>query len=255
MSIMIAIPCYRCAPQLPRLLDKLSKVSFLDEIEHIAIIDNRSPDETVANAFHVIKNTNLKSKANIYLNDSNYGLGGSHKVAFNLADQLNIDHVIILHGDDQANVEEISHFISFIKNHPDYSAVLGSRFSFYSKRIGYQKMRVFGNLILNLIFSIITLRPTYDLGSGLNLFNLSKLREINITKLSDHFSFNSEFLLEMYTLHLKVHFLPITWEENDQQSNARNFSVARKMLQALFRWRFKFKRQDIENIYQTTKLG
>ncbi|MDO9182847.1 MAG: glycosyltransferase family 2 protein [Bacteriovorax sp.] len=254
MSIMLAITCYRCAPQITRLLAKLEKSSCLDKFKHIAIIDNRSPDNTCLSASNFLESSPLKLKTSIYLNNENFGLGGSHKVAFGLANQLSIENVLIIHGDDQASVDDIITMINFYERHSGCAAILGSRFSLKSKRIGYQKIRVFGNLFLNLIFTIITFRPTFDLGSGLNLFNLKELQAIQWINLSDQFSFNSELLLEMYKHHCRVHFLPITWREEDQQSNAKNLSVALQMINTLINWRFNIPKIKTKLTYDTDKI-
>ena len=40
-------------------------------------------------------------------NRENYGLGGSHKVAFNYAIENNFDYIIVLHGDDQGSISDM----------------------------------------------------------------------------------------------------------------------------------------------------
>lgn len=40
-------------------------------------------------------------------NDENYGLGGSHKVAFDYALNNAYDYVVVLHGDDQGSIANL----------------------------------------------------------------------------------------------------------------------------------------------------
>lgn len=248
MRQLIAIPCYNCETQIVRVLDDLAKLK-IDNTSDILLINNRSTDKTQNIALAKIQSLLNKKRYTFILNDQNYGLGGSQKVAFNYAINTNYDFVTILHGDDQASVADYPRLITnSINNH---CTTLGSRFMKKSKRFGYQKSRVVGNIVLNFIFSIVTLRMTKDLGSGLNTFLVSDLKKISYSKLTDSFNFNVELLLSFFKLHLKLKFLPITWSETDQISNAKNLNVALSMLKSLFIWRFHFlsKQNDILKPY------
>jgi hypothetical protein len=253
MKIMLAIPCYKCEIQIPRVLASLKKSNYLDKISHIAIIDNRSPDSTLQAALKAVKDLSLESTA-VYQNTENYGLGGTHKVAFQLAAQLEMDYVVIIHGDDQADTDDVELFIKKIESSPSLVAVLGSRFSKKSKLIGYQKMRIYGNLVLNFIYTCLTLRKTTDLGAGLNLFNVKEINKIDFSKIADHFIFNTELLLELYKRKLSFFSMPITWREQDQQSNVKNFTVARQMFFSLILWRLNISKKSISRKYTTSKI-
>lgn len=252
---MIAIPCYRCEQQIPRVIKALKTSSFLDQINHIAIIDNRSPDSTPSIALNTVNELNMSSKVTVYQNQENYGLGGTHKVALQLANQLNMDYIVFIHGDDQGDVNNIASFIDEIKKHPDYIGILGSRFAKGSKLVGYQKVRIYGNLVLNFIYTLVTSRKTTDLGAGVNLLNIKEINKIDLRYLPDHFIFNTELLLEIYKRKLKFISLPITWREEDQQSNAKNFTIARQMLAALISWKLKLKKPIIEKKYVTNQFN
>lgn len=73
----------------------------------IVVIENRSPDRTVDSAIQGLKEiTNCKTT--LLQNDENYSLGGSHKVAFNYMLDHDYDYIIVLHGDDQGDVNDIA---------------------------------------------------------------------------------------------------------------------------------------------------
>jgi dolichol-phosphate mannosyltransferase len=236
-KILLAIPTYRCERQINRVLDEIDN-KLLGQVEEIAIIDNGSPDNTVKVALEYKMKGRLGDKLHIYRNSANYNLGGTHKVAFIRAEKLRCTHVIILHGDNQAKSNEANILIDFMNNHQKYQTVLGSRFNKKSTLIGYDAKRILGNKILNAIYSVITLRKCEDLGSGLNLFALSDLDQSTYLQFADKLTFNYEMLLSLIKRKINFAYVPITWREEDQVSNARNLNIFKTALVDLFEWRF-----------------
>lgn len=235
-KIMIAIPAYRCAPQITRVLDEID-TKLLDRVEEIAIIDNGSPDETVEKALAYKATGRLGDKLHVYQNVDNYNLGGTHKVAFLRAESMGYTHVIILHGDNQAKSDEANLLIDYMLAHPEHQTVLGSRFSRGSTLIGYDAKRIFGNKVLNALYSVVTLRQCDDLGSGLNLFALSDLDKTTYLQFADKLTFNYELLLDLIRRKVNFAYVPITWREEDQVTNARNYNIFKTALVNLFQWR------------------
>lgn len=235
--ILVAIPSYRCAGQITRVLDEIDD-TLLDRVEEIAIIDNGSPDNTVEKALAYKKQGRLGKKLHIYQNVDNYSLGGTHKVAFLHAEKHKYTHVVILHGDNQAKSDEANQLIDFMLKHSQHQTVLGSRFNKKSKLIGYDKKRILGNKVLNSVYSIVTLRHLEDLGSGLNLFALSDLNKDTYLQFADKLTFNYELLLDLVKRKVNFAYLPITWREEDQISNARNVYIFKTALINLLQWRF-----------------
>lgn len=235
-KILVAIPAYNCAKQITRVLDEIDE-TLLSRVEEIAVIDNGSPDNTVEAALEYKKSGRLGSKLHVYQNVNNYNLGGTHKVAFLRAESLGYSHVIILHGDNQAKSDEANLLIDYMEAHPEHQTVLGSRFSKGSKLIGYDTKRILGNKFLNTIYSIVTLKKCDDLGSGLNLFALSDLDKSTYLQFADKLTFNYELLLDLIKRRVNFAYLPITWREEDQVSNARNFNIFKTALVNLAQWR------------------
>lgn len=235
-KVLIAIPSYRCEKQITRVLDEIDD-KLAGRVAEIAVIDNGSPDGTVEAALAYKKKGRLKN-LHVYRNKDNYNLGGTHKVAFLRAQSLGLTHVLIIHGDNQAKSDEGNLLIDYAEQHPENQTVLGSRFSKGSKLIGYDQKRIWGNRVLNLIYSIVTLRKCSDLGSGLNLFALSDLDQRTYLEFADKLTFNFELLLDLVKRKVKFAYVPITWREEDQVSNARNFNIFGTALKNLFVWRF-----------------
>lgn len=237
--VLVAVPAYRCAPQIPRVLNGFRESEgLLSKVHKIVVIDNRSTDETIRSASDAIVRLGLIEKAQVIRNCENYGLGGSQKVAFEMAVEGRFDYVAILHGDNQALTEELADLLEVAERDPNLSAVLGARFMRLSRLDGYSQVRRWGNRALNLIYSVLTLHPTFDLGSGLNLFKVSDLPMDELATFSDSFTFNMDLLLSYYRRGKAVEFLPITWSETDQVSNARTFKVGWISLVTVLKWRF-----------------
>ncbi len=231
-KILLFIPTYNCEKQICRVLEKVYKNSaFFSEI---IIVDNRSTDNTV-NIIQTLKDEkNYTYK--IFINDNNYGLGGSHKVAFNYAINNKFDYVIVLHGDDQGNINDL---IPILQNteYKKYDCVLGSRFMNGSTLNGYSKFRTLGNKIYNMIFSVLLNKKILDLGSGLNMYDVNILKSEYYYKFPDNLVFNYTMILASHFFKQNIKFFPISWSEDDQKSNVKMLSQSITVLQLLFQYK------------------
>lgn len=235
-SYLLAITCYNCEPQLPRVLSKITP-EIASRMREIMVIDNRSEDETATVAINYTRKGILPN-LHVYRNDDNYSLGGSHKVAFLHAMEEGDTHVIILHGDDQADPADIPALLAEVESGRCTTA-LGSRFNKGSKLIGYDWKRIFGNRVLNVVYTILTGRHVEDLGSGLNVFAVDDMEPSRFLNFADRLTFNFELLLDLIDRKVQFAYVPITWSEADQVSNARNFNVAWTAFKNLCHWRFR----------------
>lgn len=104
-KILLFIPGYNCEKQIIRVLGQLDQetVKYFSEI---IMVNNRSTDQTeeVVKGF-IEKHPYIPLK--LLRNNDNYGLGGSHKVAFSYAKEHGFDYVVVLHGDDQGTLADI----------------------------------------------------------------------------------------------------------------------------------------------------
>ena len=231
---LLAVPCYNCEKQIVRVINEVEKLNYIKELK-VIFVDNRSEDFTLEN---IKKKINTNSNFSVVQNNENYGLGGSHKIIFSYAIEQSYDYVIILHGDNQARTNEIDLLIN-INNKINIDAILGSRFMRKSKLIGYSKIRTYGNFFLNTIYTIFFRKIVKDLGSGLNLYNVDTLKKIDFLKFDDGFTFNMDMLIFMIRNKLNFKYIPITWVETDQVSNAKAIDVGLKTLKKIFIKRYK----------------
>lgn len=237
------IPAYNCSSQIERVLKKLSEVDSA-LFEQIWIIDNRSKDDTAEAALRTSRELGLKAR--VFRNSKNVNLGGTHKIAFREARKLGATHVLILHGDDQADATEAPSLIALSKKQ-SFCSILGARFMKGSKLIGYDRARIAGNLVLNGIFTLVTGHRLRDLGSGLNLFALDDIPDSYIKDFGNSLSFNYELILHLVKHRKNYLFSPISWREEDQISNARNIKIFFSAVRILITWRLGIKQRHRSN--------
>lgn len=218
-KILVFIPTYRCESQIGRVLEQFDS-RVLAWVDTILVVDNQSPDKTMSVAIERGQQALAKANFVVWRNDENYGLGGSHKAAFHFAIDNNFDYLIVLHGDDQADIRDlIPHLEAGL--HKSCDCLLGSRFMLGSHLKGYSLLRTLGNRLYNFLFSVVARQTIRDLGSGLNLYRLTSYRDYYYRAFPDDLTFNYVMLLASYHRRQIVRFFPITWREEDQLSNVK----------------------------------
>ena len=73
----------------------------------------------------------------------------------------------------------------------------------------------------------------FDLGSGLNMYSVSMLRNHFYEKFPDKLTFNYCMILASHYYRHRIMFFPITWREEDQVSNVKMASQAVSVLKML----------------------
>ncbi len=230
--ILVFVPAYRCQSQIQRVIDQFADRRVVAWVDTILVVDNRSPDQTLEVAIEHGGKTLSDCEFVCWRNDDNYGLGGSHKAAFRYAIDQGFDYLVVLHGDDQADILDLIQQLE-VGAHKGVDCLLGARFMHGSRLKGYSWFRTFGNHVYNKLFSIAAMRNIHDLGSGLNLYRLTSFRDFYFEKFPDDLTFNYVMLLASYHRGQTVKFFPISWREEDQISNVKLFSQAFKVLRLL----------------------
>ncbi len=231
---MIAVPVYNCQFQISRVIQKLSQ-SGLYSYPEMLIIDNCSED----NSLKVAKdNLRLKKsrcfKITLIKNKKNYGLGGSHKVAFEYCLKKSYEGVVVLHGDDQGNIYDFEKIT--LDHFKRYDCWLGARFMEGSNLSGYSLIRILGNKLFNTLYTLCTSKKIFDMGAGLNYFGRNLLLDKSYLLMPDDLTFNNAYLLYLLSKKINIIFFPISWREEDQVSNAKYLNQSMKLLRYLYRF-------------------
>lgn len=247
-KVLVGVTMYNCENQIENvylglkdLIDNLDSSHFA--IEEVIFLDNQSTDLTVQRAQSIIP---ANSIFKVCKNIENYGLGGSHKSLFLYARSKQIKYVAIVHGDNQADSFELKTLLD-ISSQNNFCTVLGARFMKSKSLLGYSYFRTIGNRGLNLVYSFILNKKIYDLGSGLNLFNVAEMHLERVLLFDDHFTFNMDLLINLVCQKIDFKYTPIRWKSEDEVSNAKTLQVGWTSLIKILKWSV-FK----ENIWQGT---
>ena len=235
-KILVFIPMYNCEKQIVRVIDQLNG-SIRPYISEAIMINNRSTDNGENAVIEKLKTISTDLTIRLFRNNDNYGLGGSHKVAFKYAVDNGFDYIIVLHGDDQGSIAD---FLPLLRKraYRKYDCCLGARFMNGSKLPGYSKFRIFGNIVFNMKFSIVLKKKIFDLGAGLNMYSTDMLKDGYYMKFPDNLTFNCYMLFAAAALKQKFIFYPITWREDDQISNVKITKQAFQTLKMLVGFAF-----------------
>lgn len=235
--VLVFIPAYNCAKQITRVLGQFRGLE--QYFQEVLIVDNRSTDNTLEAAQTAAASAKLP--VTIVRNNDNYGLGGSHKVAFGYAVEHGFDYCIVLHGDDQGSIRDLVPHLE-AGTHREVDCLLGARFAPGAKLDGYSAFRTFGNHVFNLLFSAGAGKRLYDLGSGLNLYKVARLKTAKLRGFANNLTFNYFMILASVHWGWNIRFFPISWREDDQISNVK---LARQSMQVLgILARYVFKRES-----------
>jgi len=234
-KILLFIPAYNCEKQIVRVLDQISPV-LLAFISKVLVVNNCSTDGT-QQAVVDYKIAHPSLPITLLRNKENYGLGGSHKVAFRYAIENNYDYVIVLHGDDQGR---LSDFVPVLaeRYYRKHDCILGARFMRGSRLEGYSAFRTFGNIVYDFLFAFVVRKKIYDLGSGLNMYSVKMLRDGFYEKFPDNLMFNYCMILASQYYGHDIRFFPISWREEDQVSNVKMMNQAVTVLNMLKEYYF-----------------
>ena len=247
---LLFIPAYNCEIQISRLLKKLENVDLV-HYDKILIIDNASSDNTPQIAKEILKKKKFKNFL-IIKNSKNYGLGGSHKIAFKYAIEKNYKYCCVIHGDDQGDISDLNKVLNKGK-YTEYACLRAGRFKPGSKLHGYSAFRIFGNKIFKYIYSLLIKKKIYDIGAGIAIYKMDEIKKTKFEYFVNDMSFDSFMILIFDYYNLNFDFFEVSWKEEDQVSNTNLFKTAFKILKNLISYAYnkenfinKFYSKEIE---------
>ena len=224
---LLFIPMYNCEKQIVRVLGQLNE-DVLQYVSEVIVVNNRSLDQGEQAVIDFCK-MHPEYPIRLLRNDDNYGLGGSHKVAFQYAMDNKFEYVIVLHGDDQGNINDLIPYLKSGKAYK-YDSFLGSRFMKGSKLVNYSAVRIIGNHIFNIFMTLCLQKYINDLGSGLNMYKVDYLRTKFYLPFINNLTFNVYMLIYGVYAKSRFTFFPLSWREDDQISNAKFLKQAKEIM-------------------------
>ncbi len=232
-KILLFIPTYNCEKQIVRVIAKIND-AILEYINEILVIDNKSLDNTLKATEKQLKSHPVK-KAILIENNENYNFGGSHKIAIKYALENNFTYLIILHGDDQADIKNLEDVLKSGR-YRNTELCLGARFHKDAKLYGYSWLRTIGNIGVNILASIITGKKIYDTSAGLNIYKTEIFNDMMFKYFPNDLTFSVFILLYSISKNCNISYFPANWREEDQVSNAKIFKQGMIILKLLLKF-------------------
>jgi len=241
-KFLIFIPAYNVERKIVSVLQRIPQKLFKEYSIEILIIDDHSHDNTKQVAENYI-NKNLTEKSiHIIKNKMNLGYGGVQKIAFEYAIENKFDYVIMLHGDGQYAPEKVPEFISNLLNN-DVDAVFGSRLINPKDALkgGMPLYKFIGNRCLTVIQNLILGTKMSEFHSGYRSFKVGALQNINFSKNTSDFHFDTEIIIQMLKKKYKIKEIPMPTFYGDEVSHLKSIPYGINILLSTIKYRFFYK--------------
>ena len=186
-TLTIVLPAYKAAKTLKQTWDEIP----FDIVDHVILVDDKSPDNTV----EVAKSLGIQ---HIIVHDKNKGYGGNQKSCYNKAKELKSDIVIMLHPDYQYTPKLIQS-ISYIIANELYPAVFASRIlGNGALRGGMPRYKYVFNRMLTLFQNIMMGQKLSEYHTGYRAFSKEVLDVVDYELNSDDFVFDNEMAAQIF---------------------------------------------------------
>ena len=186
-KIIIVLPAYRAAQTLERTYKEIP----FDIVDDVVLVDDNSPDNTVA----VAQSIGIR---HIIKHEVNKGYGGNQKSCYAKALELGADIVVMLHPDYQYTPMLIHAMASMIA-YDVYPVSFGSRILGKGALKGGMPMyKYIANRFLTLFENVLINEKLSEYHTGYRAFSAEVIRSIDFTHNSDDFVFDNEMISQIY---------------------------------------------------------
>lgn len=185
--MIVVLPAYRAALTLEQTYREIP----MDIVDEVVLVDDRSPDDTVA----VAQRLGIK---HIVEHKVNRGYGGNQKSCYDKALELGGDIVVMLHPDYQYTPKLLVSMIALIGNDV-YPVVFGSRILGKGALKGGMPMyKYIANRLLTLTQNILMGQKLSEYHTGYRAYSGEVLRSVDYKRLSDDFVFDNQIVGQIF---------------------------------------------------------
>ncbi|HJZ97149.1 MAG TPA: glycosyltransferase [Candidatus Solibacter sp.] len=235
--IGILIVTYNAISTLVPVLKRIPPTVW-ENVEEVVVFDDASQDATFELAMGLKAVCGLP-KLHVLKHPKNLGYGGNQKAGYRYFIDKGFDVVILLHGDGQYAPEILAHmYHPIVEGEAD--AVFGSRMMrTYGGPLkgGMPLYKFAGNRILTILENrALGLRLT-EFHSGYRAYNLHALAQIDFSKMTDDFHFDTEIIIKLHHQHMKIHEVPIPTYYGTELCNVDGLRYAKDVMRAVRRYR------------------
>lgn len=213
-KVAIVIPYYNASEKIIEVIKKIP-----DFINYLIVVDDCGNQPLPKDA--ILLNINNYTQTIFLKNECNLGVGGATKSGFSKALELNLDIVIKVDADDQMDLKYLPFLIEpIVSKKADY--VKGNRFRDFKALKRMPIVRRFGNLVLSFMIKISTgYWNVFDPTNGYFAVKVTDLKQLDFTKLSNRYFFETSLIAELYYLDARIMDLTMPALYSDEKSSMK----------------------------------
>jgi len=235
--IGVLIVAYNAVNTLAQVFRRIPS-DIWENVEEVVVFDDASDDDTyeLANGYKLLsKIKHLK----LFKNEKNLGYGGNQKRGYQYFIKKGFDIVVLLHGDGQYAPEILSHlYHPLVKNEAD--AVFGSRMmSEYGGPLkgGMPLYKYVGNRILTFFENSSLDMNLTEFHSGYRAYSLAALQQIDFSKMTDDFHFDTEIIIKLNHQDFRIKEVPIPTYYGNEICYVNGLKYAKDVFKSVFRYK------------------
>ena len=235
--IGILIVTYNAVTTLTKVLKRITP-NVWKNVEEVAVFDDASHDATYELAMG-LKTLRQLTKLEVLSHPKNLGYGGNQKAGYQYFIDKGFDIVVLLHGDGQYAPEILAHlYHPIVKGEAD--AVFGSRMMrTYGGPLkgGMPLYKYVGNRILSVYENHALGMDLTEFHSGYRAYSLATLRNIDFTRMTDDFHFDTEIIIKLQHQRYRIKEVPIPTYYGEELCYVDGMRYARHVARAVQRYK------------------
>lgn len=210
--IAIVIPYYKASAKIIEVIKQIPEY-----VNNVVIVDDCSPDKLPED--EIKSSINNSSTLYFLKNEKNLGVGGATKKGFDKAIELDAEYIIKVDADNQMDLSYLPNLITpLIANKAEVAK--GNRFRDFEALKKMPWFRRVGNLALSLLIKASTgYWHNFDPTNGFFAIKSNVLKNLNFSKLSNRYYFETSFLAELYFHKARIKDVAMPAIYNDEKSN------------------------------------
>lgn len=220
-SVAVAIPCYRVADKILRVLDAIGP-----EVSRIFVVDDCCPEGSGA----LVVTHCQDPRVRVIFHPENRGVGGATITGFRAALEEGLEIVVKLDGDGQMDPALLPKLIRpLLRGQADYCK--GNRFFDPDGLVAMPKLRLLGNAALSFFSKLSSgYWNIFDPTNGFVAIDARILAHLPLDKVDSRYFFESDMLYQLGTYRAKVVDVPMSACYGDEQSSMHILSVIPEFL-------------------------
>lgn len=235
--VLVFIVAYEAERHLGQVLDRIPDDVRDDPEVDFLVIDDASHDATASAATQWASERD-GSRMTVLRNPRNLGYGGNQKLGYRYALDHGYGMVVLLHGDGQYAPERLPRFLEIWRKHrPD--VILGSRMAEPggARKGGMPWYKRCANRVLSNIQNRLTGRSLSEYHTGFRAFSTRLLREVAFELNTNDFHFDTEILLQAFSVEAKIVEFAIPTHYGDEICRVPGLAYAIAVLRTTLQWK------------------